>query len=190
MLQLCEWYALQVRTRGELQTTLCLLDKGYEVFSPTYFERRRNHVREIEKPLFPGYLFCRMTMNSTGKIVTTPGVLRIVGYGKKPAPICETEINKVQRIVTSPVARSPWRYLPTGCPVRIEDGPLAGLEGFLDSTTKDRKIVVTITILQRSVAAVLDDSTMVTPLRTVRSDSIDHFRTDDIANLAYNLAMR
>jgi transcription antitermination factor NusG len=163
MLENLAWYALHVRTRFEQECGKILVEKGYEIFRPTYFVRTGYRSVELEKSLFPGYLLCRMMPDVGGRLVTTPGVLRIVGYGGKAAPIDDAEVAALRRITASSVAKMPWRFVPVGCRVRIDSGPLAGTEGFLESVD-GRKIVVSIMLLQRSVAAVLDSSTIVTPL--------------------------
>jgi hypothetical protein len=40
--------------------------------------------------------------------------------------------------------------------VRIEDGPLAGLEGILVETPKRQRVVVSLTLLRRSVAVAIE----------------------------------
>lgn len=164
MLEYLAWYAVQVHTRHEKQASQILIEKGYEIFRPMYVKRKSHPRVFCEAPLFPGYLFCRVASKVMGKIVTTPGVLRIVSNGNTPARVDESEINRVRQITESDLARTPWRYLPSGCRVRIESGPLSGLEGFLEQDGEGSKLVVSITMLCRSVAAVLESSTIVTPL--------------------------
>lgn len=164
MLEFLAWYAVQVHTRYEKQCETILMDKGYEVFCPVYAKRKLPGQLTCEVPLFPGYLFCRFRANVVGKIVTTPGVLRIVSNGNRPALVEESEIARVRQITQSLVVKMPWRFLPVGCRVRIENGPLAGVEGFLEQDSDCKRLVVSILMLCRSVAVVLDPSTILTPL--------------------------
>jgi transcription antitermination factor NusG len=154
-----EWYALQVYQRLEKITTLLLNQKGFELFLPTYSVRRRwsDRVKVVERPLFPGYLFCRLDPRQRWlPVLTTPGVVSIVGTGKEPIAIPETEIETVRRIVRSATSAEPWPYLHCGDCVTISDGPLRGIEGILVEIKNDCKVVVSIHLLQRSVAVVVD----------------------------------
>ena len=123
-----EWYALQVYQRLEKITALLLNQKGFDLFLPTYTVKRRwsDRVKIVEQPLFPGYLFCRLDLRERWlPVLTTPGVNSIVGAGKEPIAIPETEIETVRRIVRSATAAEPWPYLHCGDRVTISDGPYA-----------------------------------------------------------------
>ena len=154
-----EWYALQVYQRLEKITALLLNQKGIDLFLPTYSVKRRwsDRVKVVEQPLFPGYLFCRLDPRQRWlPVLTTPGVVFIVGTGKEPIAIPETEIETVRRIVRSATSAEPWPYLHCGDRVTISDGPLRGIEGILAEMKNACKVVVSINLLQRSVAVVVD----------------------------------
>jgi transcription antitermination factor NusG len=85
-------------------------------------------------------------------ILTTPGVIRIVGVGKIPVPIEDSEINALQRITKAGLALRPCDYLRVGNRVRVEEGPLKGVEGILLKKKNEQRLVVSVTLLQRSVA--------------------------------------
>jgi len=161
------WYALRIRTRSEKLSSIVLEAKGYQVFFPTYTlpHRQVNRTVERDHPLFPGYLFCRLVPNATGKMVSSPGVICVVGFGGQPVPVSDSEIEGVRAMLKTGVATQPWRYIPAGTNVRVRSGPLDGTQGILVSGNDSRRLVVSITILQRSVAAVLSDDTMLEPLR-------------------------
>jgi transcription antitermination factor NusG len=140
-------------------------EKGYELFLPTYLSRRRwsDRVKQIEMPLFPGYLFCRVTPESSGRIVMTPGVIRFVGIGNSPLPIDDQEIDALRMVVESEFKVEPWPFLRVGQTVRIETGPLTGLTGLLVRVANQHRVVVSVSLLQRSVAVEID-SVSVTPV--------------------------
>jgi transcription antitermination factor NusG len=98
---------------------------------------------------------------ATGNMVTTPGVVRIVCFAGSPIPIEECEIDRIMAMCESPGIVEPWTKAVVGAQVRIENGPLRGLEGVLVGEGNARSLVVTVTLLQRSVAAVLDPDTCV-----------------------------
>jgi transcription antitermination factor NusG len=156
------WFALHIKSNFEKVTATILGAKGLDVYFPSFRSRRRwsDRVKEIDLPLFPGYLFCRFNPHNRLPILTTPGVLSVVGVAKTPAPIAEDEIRSVQRIVESGLAARPWPFLHVGQRVIIEKGALQGIEGILLEVKHHYRIVVSISLLQRSIAAEID-STMV-----------------------------
>ena len=161
------WFALQVRTRYEKNVASFLDGKGYEWFLPTYMSRRRwsDRTKELELPLFPGYLFCRFNPQERLPILKTPGMISIVGTSKTPTPVDASEIVALRTLVRSDIPRQPWPFLKVGQRVRIEYGALSGLEGILLQVKGSDRIVLSVSLLQRSVAAEVDSS-WITPIHT------------------------
>jgi len=159
------WYALQVRTRYERVVAEYLSGLGYEWFLPLCRDRKRwsDRVKQVELPLFPGYLFCRFDVQSRLPILKTPGVVQIVGYNRQPVPVDESEIAAIQTLVSSGVPNQPCSFVEIGDRVQIESGPLRGLEGILVESRGRHKLVLSVTLLQRSVAVEID-SLSVTPI--------------------------
>jgi transcriptional antiterminator NusG len=152
------WYALQVRSRHEMSAAGHLRGMGYEEFLPLYECRKRwsDRIKEVQAPLFPGYLFCRFDPLNRLPILKTPGVIQIVGYDRQPIPVDEDEIKSIQTLVTSGIPNHPWPYLKVGEKVRIELGPLRGLEGVLVEFKGNRRLILSVSLLQRSVAVEMD----------------------------------
>ena len=152
------WYALQVWSRKELFVSQHLQGLGYECFLPTYKCHRKwsDRVKELEQPLFPGYLFCRFDLNSRRSLVMAPGVIQIVGNGKTPSPVADAEIERIQITVSSETQRQPWPYLEVGQRVRVNYGSLRGLEGILINFKGNHRVVVSVSLLQRAVAVEVD----------------------------------
>jgi transcriptional antiterminator NusG len=159
------WFALQVRARQEASVGEQLKGQGYERFLPFYKLRKRwsDRIKEIEAPLFPGYLFCRFNPHNRLPILKTPGVIQIVGFNNTPAAVDEVEILSIQRLVSSGVQHQPCPFLAVGDRVRISAGPLVGLEGLLTDIKGSRRLVLSVSLLQRSVAVEID-SAFITPL--------------------------
>jgi transcription antitermination factor NusG len=153
------WYAIRVRSKFESAVSASLQGKGYDTFLPVYRLQRRwsDRVKELDLPLFPGYLFCRFNPHERLlPILTTPGVLDIVGYGKTPVPVDDQEIGAVKSILRSGLGAEPWPFLRVGSEVYIEAGPLAGVEGIITNTDKVYRLIVSVNLLQRSVAVEID----------------------------------
>jgi len=149
-----QWFALRVRPRSEKAVAEALRGKGYEDFLPLHRERRRwsDRVAEVELPLFPGYVFSRFDVRKRLPVLTIPGVMLVVGVAKVPHPIDDREIEALQILARSRLHMQPWPFLHIGQRVRIIRGPLAGADGILASVKNQSRLVVSITLLQRSVA--------------------------------------
>jgi transcription antitermination factor NusG len=160
-----QWLALRVKSNCERSVAAGIRHRGYQDFSPFYTCRHRwsDRVKSVEVPLFPGYVFCRLDPTRRLPVLTIPGALHFVGIGKVPTPVDEGEIAAIQRAVRSGFAIQPCAYLRVGQSVRLDEGPLAGLEGILVDTHKPFRVVVSVSLLQRSVAVEIERD-WVTPL--------------------------
>ena len=167
------WFALQVRTRQELGVADYLQGKNYECFLPLYKRRRRwsDRIKEVEVPLFAGYLFCRLNIHDRLPILKTPGVVQIVGCNHQAIPVDEREIHAIQVMLASGVPNQPWPFMAVGDRVRIESGPLLGLEGILLDSKGNHRLILSVTLLQRSVVVEID-SAFVTSLRTPQAKQL------------------
>ena len=162
------WYALQVWTRKESSVAAELRVKGIECFLPLYTSMRQwsDRVKQLDLPLFPGYLFCRFDLQDRRPLVTTSGVLQILGVGRSPAPLDDIEIHALQLATAPEFRRQPWPYLTAGTRVKVIHGNLSGLEGILINFKGNHRVVLSVTLLQRSVALEVDLS-WVMPLEEI-----------------------
>lgn len=152
------WFGLHVRARKEAFVLAHLESHGYECLLPVYKSIRKwsDRVKEVEQPLFPGYLFCRFDFQNRRPLVITPGVLQIVGNGKTPIPISNAEIEAVQAAQVSGLPSQPWPYIEVGERVRVNYRNLNGLEGILINFRGNHRVVISVSLLQRSVAMEVD----------------------------------
>jgi transcription antitermination factor NusG len=152
------WFAVRVKSRCEKVVASIAKNKGFEGFLPIYQAHNRwsDRLKAVELPLFPGYVFCRLDPQRRLPLLTIPGVLHLVGIGKTPTPIEDAEIAAIQTAVRSGLLTEPWPYLEAGQQVRLEDGPLEGLGGILVDTPGGERIVVSVTLLKRSVSVAIE----------------------------------
>jgi len=152
------WFAIRVRSNRERVVSVYLRETGYEEFSPTYKLERQwsDRTKILDQPLFPGYVFCRLNLSDRLPVLQVPGVFGLVCVGRAPAAIPEAEVLRVRALIESGLLVTPWPFLEIGQSVLIERGPLAGLEGILQRLKGKLRIIVSVTLLQRSVSAEID----------------------------------
>jgi transcription antitermination factor NusG len=161
------WFALTVRHQHERRVEGVLCANGVQTFLPVFRSRRQwsDRIKQQEAPLFPGYVFGRFSLPERVAVLNTPGVARIVGFGGVPVPLEDGEVGSLRTALASNLALGPWPYLHAGDKVRIERGPLRGIEGILLREKTGCRLVLGVEILQRSVAVEVDPE-MVIPVRT------------------------
>ncbi len=165
------WFAVRVRSNQERIAAAHLRERGFEEFSPSCKVERRwsDRKKEMDQFLFPGYVFCRLDPSNRLPVLSAPGVVDLIGFGKVPAPVPDHEIDAIRRMVQSGLFVMPWPFLELGHRVLIERGPLAGVEGILDEVKGKCRLVVSVELLQRSVSAEVDRD-WIRPLPPTRPD--------------------
>jgi transcription termination/antitermination protein NusG len=158
------WYVIQTHCRTESRVQLALERKGLEVFLPKMIvpKIRRGRKVLLQLPLFQGYAFlhAHIDMKVFHQVIKVDGVMRFLGNGG-PAQVPPDQIESIRTIVDGKRYYYPWRYLEKGKKVRVIDGPLAGVVGTLIARKdKQRRLVVSVELFQRSVAVELDSETV------------------------------
>lgn len=148
------WFALRVKPKHEKTASSALGAKGYECFLPLYLSRRKygGRFKNFHLPLFPGYTFARFDPDDRLGILKTDSVLSILGNGKELVSVPDEEIETLQLVVKSKLAVHAHPFLNIGDRVRLAEGPLRGSEGILVRTEGNDHLVVSVTILQRSLS--------------------------------------
>jgi len=159
------WHVAYTRHQHERVVAQVLSGKGLEVFLPEYhtIHRWKDRRKELVLPLFPNYVFIRGGLERMLNILTTPGLHSLVGWGGRPSLIPQEEIDAVRRMVDSSMKVEPHPFLKCGEWVRITSGPLDGIEGVLVRKANSFRLVLSVEMLQKSVAVEVDVS-MVEPV--------------------------
>ena len=157
------WYALTVRYQHERQTERALQSQGWQTLVPLYRSRRQwsDRVKDVELPLFAGYVFCRFAVSGRKQVLDTPGVARVVGFGGSDVALEDFEIAGIERLLALNLPLSPWPYLTAGDRVRVEHGAMRGLEGTLLRAKGSVRLVIGVKLLQRSISVELDRDAIV-----------------------------
>jgi transcription antitermination factor NusG len=157
---LSRWYAAYTIPRHEKRVGELLTERNIEAFLPLYQESRKwkkSSPALLDLPLFPCYLFVRIGRNERVSVLSTPGVLSIVGSSKEPWELPHLEIEAL-RFGAQMRTIEPHPYLVVGERVRIKAGSMAGLEGILIRKKNEVRFVLTLDAIMRSVAVEIDAS--------------------------------
>jgi transcription antitermination factor NusG len=156
------WHALYTRHQHEKSVAQILAHKGHEIFLPLICATHqwRDRAKQLWLPLFPGYVFIRGGFDRQLQILSTPGMITVVGWAGHPAIIPQGQIDTVRQMIDSSLGVEPHPFLQCGDRVRVETGPLRGIEGLLVRKKNDFRLVVSVEILGSSAAVEIDISSV------------------------------
>jgi transcription antitermination factor NusG len=150
------WFAVQTKPRHEKKATTELQEKGIGAFLPLRSEKRQwsDRQRVVELPLFPQYVFVRITPSPNARVAVlrTNGIANFVGMRGMGMAIPDGQIERIQTVVAQGISVRPHSFLNVGKRVRIRGGALDGLQGILTAVNGDRTLVVSVELIQRSLA--------------------------------------
>jgi len=154
------WFAVQTRPRHEKKVNSELSGKGIRSFLPLHRERRRwsDRYQWVELPMFSQYLFVKLllTPESRLKVLQTTGIVQFVGATGYGTPIPNEQIESLRAIVSHRIPAAAHEFLRVGERVRIRGGALDGIEGILSAIRNDKSLVVSVDLIQKSVAIRID----------------------------------
>jgi transcription antitermination factor NusG len=152
------WYAAYTCANHEKRVAAELGAREVEHFLPLYSSMRRWKDRrvQLELPLFPGYIFMRLALCNRLRVVQIPSVVRLVGFGGLPTALPDQEMEILRSRLSQSLRAEPHPFLTVGRRVRITRGPFAGLVGVLKRKRNSLRVVVSLTLIQRSMAVNVD----------------------------------
>jgi transcription antitermination factor NusG len=158
----CEllWYAVYTSANHEKRVAEQMGVREVEHFLPLYASVRRWKDRRVmlELPLFPGYVFVRMAPRDRMRVQQIPGVARLVGFDGAPMALPEEEVEALRTSLASGVRAEPHPFMTAGRRVRVREGPMAGMTGTLVKRKNKARFVVSLELIQRSIAVEIDEA--------------------------------
>jgi transcription termination/antitermination protein NusG len=154
-----QWYAIWVRSRHEQVVREQLERKHVEAFLPTItrWSRWKDRKKKIDWPLFPGYCFARFDPANALPVLKCTGVVNIVGFEGKPAPIPEYEVDSVRLLVGSELQFDPCPMIREGMMVSVTHGPLRGVVGrLLRKDAQRARLVLSVDLIGQAVSVEVD----------------------------------
>ena len=148
------WYVLYVRSRFEKKVAKELEERKIEYFLPLiprlrYWKDRR---KIVAMPLFPGYIFVHIKLADEVNVVSIDGVAWLISFLNKPAPIPESQITDVKKLLIYPERVENIDYIKDGCMVEIIYGPFIGIQGKLVEHRGKRRLVVGIDLINQALS--------------------------------------
>ena len=152
------WYAAYTRAQHEKSVARQLGLRSIESFLPLYekVSRWKDRRVKLQLPLFSGYVFVRIASEEKLRVLQIPSVVRLVGFKGIPTPLNDEEMEAMQQGLNSKLRIEPHPFLTVGRRVRIESGPFAGLQGVLLRKKGGYRFVLSVDLIQRSIAVDVD----------------------------------
>jgi transcription antitermination factor NusG len=175
------WFAIWTQSHFEQLVHQQLTAVGFDAYLPMMrvWSRRAGKQRQIDVPMFTGYLFVRVAMDKQRHvdILKARGVVRILGgRWDELTPVADVEIDSIKRALDAGVSAAPHMHLREGQRVQIAHGPLAGVQGVLVRTRPNRGLLVLSVDLLRQSVAIEVDCTAVIPLSSSPAGTHEHER--------------
>ena len=153
------WVAVYTKQHHEKRVAEYLTDQTLDCYLPLYTSKRKwsNHrTAIIEMPLFPTYLFARISPRMRSRVLRTPGVIGIVGRGSADDAVSDGEMEALR---TGLHLRNPEPHgFAVGETVRIVTGPLEGIQGTVIKYKSSFRVVITVPMIQQSVSVEAETS--------------------------------
>ena len=152
------WYVTYTIPRHEKNVARQLEERGIGSFLPLYKSIRRwkDRKKDLELPLFPGYVFVQIRLDDRLELLRVPGVVHLVSFQGKPAAVSSVEIETLRLGLVGCSALKPHPYLKVGRKVRVRSGPMTGVEGIFVRKKDCARVVLSISLIERSVAMEVD----------------------------------
>jgi transcription antitermination factor NusG len=159
------WYALSTRARHEKRVHEQLQLRGLESYLPLVGRERQwsDRRKVVDFPLFPGYVFTRLTLDELPRALMVPGVAAVVRQNGVPSPVSEGELENVRRFVSALSVLGPApepEPLEPGQPVRVMDGPFEGVEAVVVERRGRRRVLVGLRTIGQGMEIDVDSRTL------------------------------
>ena len=152
------WFAVWTRSRHEQVVRAQLDEKHVPAFLPTLtkWSRWKDRRKQVEVPLFPGYVFARFDPEARLTVLKCAGVVSIVSINGTPVPVPTEEIESIRVLVTSTLPYDPCPTIKTGTMVEVVHGPLTGVVGRLTRKGTQARLILAVNLIGQGVSVQVD----------------------------------
>lgn len=151
------WHVLHVVANHEKRVAQHLAVRSLEHYLPLYTERSRRVDRSIqlERPLFTGYVFIRFPLESRIAVISTPGVLRLLGNDDRDT-VSASEIERIRNGLASGCLMRPHRGVSRGTRVRVHGGVFEGVEGVVTELRRPCNVIIALASTQQAFSLTVE----------------------------------
>jgi len=152
------WFAVWTRSRHEVAVHRQLGGKGIESFLPTMarWSRWKDRRKCVDWPLFPGYCFARIHPERARAVLTCSGVVTLVSFEGRLAPIADAEIHSLRTLTETDYRYDPCPLIREGTAVEVVSGPLRGVVGRLVRKGTNARLVLSVALIGHAVTVQVD----------------------------------
>jgi transcription antitermination factor NusG len=152
------WFAVWTRSRHEQVVRAQLDEKQVPAFLPTQtkWSRWKDRRKQIDVPLFPGYVFAQFDPDARLAVLKCTGVVSIVSVNGAPVPVPNEEIESIRTLVTSTLPYDPCPTIKTGTMVEVVHGPLTGVVGRLTRKGTQARLILAVNLIGQGVSVQVD----------------------------------
>ena len=157
-----EWYAVYTRSRCEKRVHEQFERRSIESLLPVYeaVHQWTDRKVQVQLPLFPGYVFVRVSLRDHLQVVQVPGVVKLVGFNGAPTALPQKDVDALRSSLMSGVRVVPHPYLTAGRRVRVKTGPLAGLTGILVRRKNKARFILSLGLIHRAIAVEVNETAL------------------------------
>jgi len=159
-----KWFALYTKPRCEFKALEQLTEIGIDVYLPTITTTKQwsDRKKKLKEPLFRGYIFICSNEIERNNAITREAIIKTIFFDGKPAVIPNREIENLKMFLENPKNVVVFDGITKGVIVQIESGPFKGVEGVVNSISKDENTLsISVEMLNRTVVAVIPSTTKV-----------------------------
>ena len=152
------WYVVYTIVRHEKAVNSSLLDKSIDAYLPIreVVNKWKDRNKKVLLPLFPGYVFVNFDLNDKLNVLSTKGVIRILGVNGTPTPIPDQQVNSIKSLLESNLKFDLYSYLVEGREVEVVNGPLMGAHGKIEQRRGQNRLILSVDLIQRAVSVEVD----------------------------------
>lgn len=152
------WYAVYTIVRHEKKVNEALMGKETVTYLPLAetLSRWKDRRKKVRIPLFPGYLFVNIDPKERRDVLSTRGVVSILGVNGAPVPIPDEQIDGLKKLLSSDYKYDPYPYFAEGREVVVVRGPLEGVRGRISERRGEFRLILSVDLLRRGVSVEVD----------------------------------
>jgi transcription antitermination factor NusG len=162
------WYPFYTKPRHEFKALEQIKAMGIKTFLPTItiVKQWSDRKKKITEPLFKSYIFIKGTEQERNMALTADAVVKSIFFNGKPATVNEKEMEDLMQVLKSPEKLKVFNGIAKGVKIKIESGPLKGVEGFVEAINKEEsRLLLAIEMLNRTVSVVIPESIKITRIK-------------------------